>query len=410
MNPEPLIKNSTAGPDSTRASRIISVERMESVDVMRACIMVIMIFVNDLWSLREIPSWLGHAGRGEDRIGLADLVFPAFLFIVGLSIPFSMEARRASGDSPFMLGRHIVLRSAALIIMGVFLVNAEEINKAETGMPRSLFFVLCCTGFLMIWCKVQSRTLLFVRLVGIALLITLAVVYRGGNTGEPERFEIRWWGILGLIGWTYLVSAFIFVVSKGNLFILIASWLTFAGLSILSNAGLASASWHFVPAPVRDGTLTAMTLGGVVISVLTQRFKKRNEIILMTAVFISIAIVLFVLYSETRVHWGLSKLDATPAWLFLSSAIALLFFLFVFVLVDGYKKGSWFTSIKTAGTATLLCYLTPYLLYSLMSASRLSLPDVLNTGNVGLLKSFVFALLCVVATRLLSKAGVKLQL
>ena len=55
--------------------------------------MLLMIFVNDLWSLTDIPGWLGHKAASEDGMGLADVVFPAFLLIVGLSIPHAIRAR-----------------------------------------------------------------------------------------------------------------------------------------------------------------------------------------------------------------------------------------------------------------------------------------------------------------------------
>ena len=70
------------------------VQRVTSIDILRALTMVLMIFVNDLWSLKNIPAWLGHVERGVDGIGLADVVFPAFLFIVGLSLPFAIDHRR----------------------------------------------------------------------------------------------------------------------------------------------------------------------------------------------------------------------------------------------------------------------------------------------------------------------------
>ncbi len=59
------------------------IPRIASIDILRALTMVLMIFVNDLWSLTNIPAWLGHVEKGVDGIGLADVVFPAFLFIVG---------------------------------------------------------------------------------------------------------------------------------------------------------------------------------------------------------------------------------------------------------------------------------------------------------------------------------------
>jgi predicted acyltransferase len=68
--------------------------RVASIDIVRALTMVLMIFVNDLGSLKGIPLWLEHVKPGVDGIGLADVVFPAFLFIVGLSLPFAVENRR----------------------------------------------------------------------------------------------------------------------------------------------------------------------------------------------------------------------------------------------------------------------------------------------------------------------------
>ncbi|MGV3599658.1 MAG: heparan-alpha-glucosaminide N-acetyltransferase domain-containing protein [Dyadobacter fermentans] len=60
--------------------------RLDSIDVFRAVTMFLMIFVNDFWTLEGVPEWLEHSKAEEDAMGLSDVVFPAFLFIVGLSI------------------------------------------------------------------------------------------------------------------------------------------------------------------------------------------------------------------------------------------------------------------------------------------------------------------------------------
>ena len=73
--------------------------RFKSIDILRALTMLLMIFVNDLWTLTDIPEWLEHKGFNEEGMGLADVVFPAFLFIVGLSIPHAITARINRGDS-----------------------------------------------------------------------------------------------------------------------------------------------------------------------------------------------------------------------------------------------------------------------------------------------------------------------
>ena len=63
--------------------------RVRSIDAFRAVTMFLMIFVNDLDGIPKVPMWLKHAGDNADALGLADTIFPAFLFIVGLSIPFA---------------------------------------------------------------------------------------------------------------------------------------------------------------------------------------------------------------------------------------------------------------------------------------------------------------------------------
>src|SRR5688500_10734635 len=140
MMPFPTLE---ASPKVTPA-KSIPVTRVASIDIVRALTMVLMIFVNDLWSLKGIPAWLGHVPAGADGIGLADVVFPAFLFIVGLSLPFAVDNRRKKGDTELQLVMHVLVRTIALLVMGVFLVNGESINAAATGMPRYVYNSLAC--------------------------------------------------------------------------------------------------------------------------------------------------------------------------------------------------------------------------------------------------------------------------
>ena len=62
--------------------------RLASIDVLRAVTMLLMIWVNDFWTLIDIPKWLKHASASEDYLGFSDVIFPVFLFLVGLSIQF----------------------------------------------------------------------------------------------------------------------------------------------------------------------------------------------------------------------------------------------------------------------------------------------------------------------------------
>nr|MBI1232146.1 DUF1624 domain-containing protein [Cytophagales bacterium] len=72
-----------------------SIRKLVSIDVFRGLTMLLLIFGNDLWTIRDVPQRLGHVSSGVDGMVLADVVFPMFLFIVGLSIPFALERRLA---------------------------------------------------------------------------------------------------------------------------------------------------------------------------------------------------------------------------------------------------------------------------------------------------------------------------
>lgn len=399
------------GPDTGTVS---PPDRVSTIDILRALTMVLMIFVNDLWSLTKIPAWLGHVERGVDGIGLADVVFPAFLFIVGLSIPFAMESRRKKGDSDGQLIEHVLWRTLALLVMGVFLVNGETINAGATGIPRMYWNVLCCVSFIFIWNsypdKVNKVVVNALRIVAVATLIVLAFMYRGGPDNEINYFSPKWWGILGLIGWAYLVSGLIAVYAKNNLYTIAGAWVFFSVLSMISHAGLLPEFLSFIPDAISGGTLVGLTLGGVLTSMIFRSFRGRRDNKRLTVTLLAFAAVLVGLSMITRSYWGLAKLGATPAWLFLCSAFTILGFLAIYWIADVYRKEHWFNFVKPAGAATLLCYLIPYFAYFTTGAMGISLPEFMLAGGAGLLKSFLFALLCVLITGALIRAGLRLKL
>ncbi|MFD1144684.1 heparan-alpha-glucosaminide N-acetyltransferase domain-containing protein [Larkinella insperata] len=388
--------------------------RVGAIDILRALTMVLMIFVNDLWSLENIPAWLEHVPQGVDGIGLADVVFPAFLFIVGMSLPFAIDNRRKKGDTDRQLVGHVLFRSLGLLTMGLFLVNGESINAEATGIPRLLWNVLSCLSFILIWNlypKTAPKALVVgLKTVGWLTLLVLAFLYRGGEDDQTTRFETHWWGILGLIGWSYLVAALVTVFARNRIGVLVAAWLGFAALSLIAHASLLPDAVDFIPGAIRNGTLVGLSMGGVVIATLFQYYRKKADNRQMTLLFLATALALVGLSVLTRPYWGLAKLGETPAWLFLCSAFTLLAFTLIYWIADVWGQSRWFSFIKPAGTDTLLCYLIPYFAYATTYFLGISIPSFLLNGGMGLLKSFLFALLCVWITGLLGKAGVRLKL
>ena len=66
--------------------------------------------------------------------------------------------------------------------------------------------------------------------------------------------------------------------------------------------------------------------------------------------------------------------------------------------------------IRPAGTATLTCYLVPYVYYAIVAVLGLALPEFLNEGYIGLIKSMIYALLIVWITGLIGRMNIKLKI
>ena len=119
-----------------------SPSRVTSIDAVRGLVMFTMIFVNDIAGASDkiVPAWMRHY-HGPDGMTFVDLVFPAFLFIVGMSIPFALGARIARGEPWWKCLGHVVARTLALLFIGVLMVN-ESPDPSEMGWSASLWCTL----------------------------------------------------------------------------------------------------------------------------------------------------------------------------------------------------------------------------------------------------------------------------
>src|SRR5262245_49782564 len=99
--------------------------RIASVDALRGLTILLMVFVNDLGP--AAPAWMHHIQPpNADGMTLADIVFPTFLFLVGVSIPLAFERARAAGMSKGAQLVHVLTRTAGLLLMGVIELNRME--------------------------------------------------------------------------------------------------------------------------------------------------------------------------------------------------------------------------------------------------------------------------------------------
>ena len=403
-------------PMNTRSSPspVTGVQRLPAVDLLRGFTMLLMVFVNDLWSLKDVPQWMLHVAPDADGMGLSDVVFPAFLFITGLSLPLALAARVARGDDPLKLVTHIIIRSFALIVMGLFLVNGEYLNASATGMSRHMWYVLACTAFILIWNSYPGlhdrKWVKLFRSAGIMILLVLAWTYRGGSGDVPYVFKPHWWGILGLIGWANLAGGIITIAVRRNVKGILTAWLLFSCISMLHHADLLPKALYLLPEPIVGGTMTALVLGGV-LTMTVYLSKDPSNRKSWKIQWLVIGLVLLLLgYWITRPIWGLSKQQATPAWLFICSAITLAGFTLALSLPRSVTESPFTKPLRSAGSNTLLTYLMPFYAYAMVSVSPVSWPEWMLVSPIGLLKSALFALLCAEVAALLARRWIRLQL
>src|SRR6201995_2951861 len=109
---------SAAQAPITTTAGLSAPQRLASIDIFRGLTMVVMIFVNDLASVHGLPWWTYHAPAKINVMTYVDMVYPFFLFIIGLSIPLAIQARLKKNPSVPSLWMHIIIRSASLIVLG----------------------------------------------------------------------------------------------------------------------------------------------------------------------------------------------------------------------------------------------------------------------------------------------------
>jgi heparan-alpha-glucosaminide N-acetyltransferase len=387
-------------------------KRLLSIDVLRAVTMFLMLFVNDADGIKNIPGWIGHARSNEDALGFADTIFPAFLLIVGLSLPFAINNRIKKGDTPWQVLTYILIRSAALLIMGFYHVNLESYDQATAPILQTLWALIITVAFFLIWLDYPETLAKTTKnlLIGFGLvtLLAMAVIYKGCDDDEiAHDMRPGWWGILGIIGWAYLVCAVLYYLLKGKLAYLIGCWAAFIVLNIVCHSIIPKGKLWLIG----DGSSVALVMGGIVISGVYAHLVERGKTQLLWATFSAIGVLLLVAGFVIRPYAeGISKIHATPAWVFICSGITILVFQLFIYLVDVRGNKNLFSWIRPAGTSTLTCYLMPYFQVFILKLFITKYPAVINTGAVGLLRSVLIAFALIVLVGLMEKKHLRLKI
>ncbi|MFH7013357.1 DUF5009 domain-containing protein [Flavobacterium sp. FlaQc-52] len=387
-------------------------QRIISIDALRGITIFVMIFVNELASVKNVPQWMKHMPADADAMTFVDLVFPAFLFIVGMSIPFAFNARLVKGDSAKTIWTHTLKRALALIIIGVFMVNASDgYDAAKMIITPAFWGLLAFTMPIPIWNKYDKNFPLWLKNTlqygGIAVLVTLYFLYVQ-NTGAIGMTP-QWWGILGLIGWAYLLTVVYYWLVSGKLGAMILFLIVCVvanSINLIPESALHQNSWFsFIAGHLTHASLVA---AGVVISLL---FFDRKVAPKVNWAVIGFAVLFFVTGYLLRPYFGISKIKGTPSWTMFSATICTVLFYFLYWLMEIKKQTKWSNFFMPAAANPLLIYILPGVIYYFSKAFNLHIiPDYFREGLPGIIWSLVFSTIMLLVMKICNRYKIQLHL
>jgi len=422
-------------PKSPKPEIATKPQRVTSVDALRGFIMFMMIFVNDLSGAgRILPDWMVHFSdrhdQGESGMTFVDLVFPAFLFIVGMSIPLALGARRARREPAWKSLGHIALRTISLLCIGILMVH-ETPNSAALGWSGAWWCVLMYASAIAAFCWISPPASIpkpkwhawqianrAVRLIGIATLVWLAFAFRGLNGDRiiglsPFHLSTQWYGILGLIAWAYLVTCLVFLLCDGNRTAILGGMALLFCLFATDKKGAFEGFWLSRIVGIGDmlGSLPAIALGGLLLgSMLTAtELGDLKTCKRFTFWFVAACAAAALLLNPV---YGISKNRATPSWCLWSCGITASLWYGFHLICDVRPMTIISRPLASAGQNVLLAYLLSEMLPGLLEALALGnwYGHLAASVPLAIIRSAVCGLLLLLASTSLNRIGFRLKL
>jgi heparan-alpha-glucosaminide N-acetyltransferase len=412
--------NTTVELPSTGMETLAHAPRIASIDIFRGLTMILMVFVNELAEIKGLPWWNYHAPARINIMTYVDMVFPAFLFILGMTIPVALERRLLRNSSMPQIWLHVTLRTIALIALGLILANAEKGERALMGIGTNLWAILALTGAVLFWnVYTNSKRYLtlfrVLRFSGLALMIAMFAIFRRETIhGNPAWLDPSYPEILGLLGYTYLAVAFLYLATRRW------RWAPLAWFVVLTALCIATTGkWIVFPAklplyiwPFGNGAMASIAMSGVVTSGIFVDNRGAREMMFRRKAAMAVLFAVVALLSGWLLApLGISKIRATPTWCLYSIGCSILLFTLLYWICDVRKANAWAWFTRPAGENTLLTYLLPDFYFFIVSACGFTFfMTHANAGLAGVMRCVLFTALILVLSALLTRWKLRLQL
>lgn len=154
-------------------------DRITSVDLFRGITIAGMVLVNNQGDWASVYPALRHAvWHGWSG---ADLVFPFFLFIMGVSLTLSLSAKRESGEGRGRLILKILKRTLLLLLLGLFLNFFPDFQRDTARLPGVLQRIALCYFFSSVLFLFYGKKTQALLAAGLLLLYWVILEYSPGE-------------------------------------------------------------------------------------------------------------------------------------------------------------------------------------------------------------------------------------
>jgi heparan-alpha-glucosaminide N-acetyltransferase len=394
--------------EQTPTNHALFMGRIASIDTFRGLTVLVMVFVDNLDFVKGLPWWTYHMPRESNGMTYVDMVFPAFLFAMGMSIPLAVDRRVAAGDSDGRVWLHNLGRSLSLVMLGLFIANAPQVDLQHAGISAAWWAILGFIGialFLGVHDSSSANKQLhrIMKYAGLLILAGLFIAFRRLTPGgQVAWLDFSDWEILGLLGWAYLLVSSLYLLFKKNLVALTASLVLLSGLNALSTMGWLGWLRRLPPyAQPFEAGLSSITMAGLIACLIIVEGKSACT---FRAQLLSAAAYALILAGAARLltPLGISKLRDTPAWCLYCAAANTIVLLFLYWITDIGSATTRGRFVQIVGANALLAYMLAYVAYFNPTLFRLTADG--TEGCYGVLRALLFAgllfAITLVATRL----------
>jgi len=407
-----------ARPVSIDRSASVTAPRVVSIDIFRGLTMAAMIFVNQLSGVPGLPWWTYHAPAQVDVMTYVDMVFPFFLFIVGMSLPLSVAQRLKKNPSMTALWIHVLLRFGSLVTLGLILANAEKADSARmiiSGNAWALLALISAALYLNVYPRSVRFPMYyrFLRITGFFGVVVLFALFRRATAdGGSAWIDFSYPEILGLIAFSYLAVAIVYIPTRRWNWAAPLWFTAFVALNALSAAILIGWPVHLSLYlwPFSNGSMVCIIMAGVITCGIFLGVNGRPAVSRPIVLAVGFG---FVVLAAGRLltPLGISKIRATPTWSLYSIGAAVLMFSLLYWICDVKRRTGWAFFVRAAGSNTLLTYLLPDVWYFASACVGFTLMDAyFKTGWPAVVKTFAFTFVILAIATALTRLRVRLQL